>query len=104
MCVALITPFEIGFNIKVFNDFEYVLTALFIADVIVNLRTTYIDENKDEIVSNKLIIIKYCKSVNFYIDVLGSIPFSDFFSDSNSEIRLIKLLKILRLLRITRLL
>ena len=69
-----------------------------------NLRTTFLDENKDEIVNGRLIIIKYTSSVNFYIDVLGSIPFTDFFGEDNSEIRLIKLLKILRLLRISRLL
>jgi hypothetical protein len=84
MYVALVTPFEIGFNVKVFKNFEYVLTALFIADVLVNLRTTYFDNNKDEIVDYKLIALKYCRSYHFYIDVLGSIPFTDFFSNSNS--------------------
>ena len=86
------------------DRFEYFLTALFIIDLFVKLRTTYVDENKDVIVNGRLILIKYTSSINFYIDDLGSIPFTDFFGEDNSEIRLIKLLKILRLLRISRLL
>jgi len=55
--VAIIAPLEIGFNVVIFGDFEYFLTALFVIDVFVCLRSTYIDENKDEIVDPKLLVI-----------------------------------------------
>jgi len=47
--VAIVTPFDIGFDVQTSKGFEYFLTAFFIIDLFVNFRTTYYDDNKNEI-------------------------------------------------------
>lgn len=71
----------------------------------INLRTTYMNEEKDEIIAFPGIAYKYMKSPNFIIDLLSTIPFDliHFGSSSSSQITsYFKLLKILRLLRLSK--
>jgi len=82
---------------------DYIITAMFIIDIFVNFRTTYINDDKEEVIDPKEICLKYVKSINFIIDVLSSIPIGDMIDGSKKELRLIGLVKIIRLLRLSKL-
>jgi hypothetical protein len=47
--LAIELPFEIGFNITVSPVLNYFIIAFFIIDIIASLRTTYYNDDKDEI-------------------------------------------------------
>ena len=70
---------------------------LYIADVVINLRTTYLDSFGEEIKSTKKIFWHYTGSVGFWIDLLSlfNYPFS-----SNIFLSLVGILKVNRVLRI----
>jgi hypothetical protein len=60
-----------------------VILVFFILDIVVNLRTTYYDEENEEIVDSKLIITNYISSPSFAIDLLSAFPISELYSGSN---------------------
>ena len=43
-------------------------------------RTTYYDDNDEEIVGARMIAINYISSSGFYLDVLSTLPISEIFS------------------------
>ncbi len=49
---------------------------IFLIDILLNLRTTYFDENYNEIIGGQLLFLNYIKSLNFYIDFVCIIPTS----------------------------
>ena len=58
---------------------ERFIDAIFIGDIILNFRTTYVDTSKNiEIVNPKRIATNYMNSIRFPIDILASIPFELF--------------------------
>lgn len=74
---------------------------IYITDIIIKFRTTYIDPvSGEEIMDSMLIAMKYMKSSSFYIDVLSTIPFCDLFS--NGKLGILKLFGLLKLFRIVR--
>ena len=81
----------------------------FILDILINFRTSYVNENTSEEIFNvRKVAIKYLKS-KFTIDFLASIPFDYialiFKTGNNSEFifELFSLLKLVRVLRLSRL-
>lgn len=86
-------------------DPEYLVLSFFWIDIILNFRTTYFNENTDEIISSVMIAKKYIKSWNFLIDVCSALPISEIISTTRiaKNLKWVVLTKSLRLLRINRL-
>ncbi|XP_023247841.1 potassium voltage-gated channel subfamily H member 8 [Copidosoma floridanum] len=108
--VAVIVPYNASFvnNERPSMVSDYVVEVIFIADIVLNFRTTYVSV-KGEVVSNsKSIAVNYIKSW-FAIDLVAALPFdllyaSDLYSGDESSASHIHLVKLTRLLRLARLL
>ncbi|KAK2575549.1 hypothetical protein KPH14_011268 [Odynerus spinipes] len=108
--VAIIVPYNASFiNIdRPTMVSDVVVEALFIFDILLNFRTTYVSR-KGEVVSNsKSIALNYVKSW-FFVDLVAALPFdflyaSDVYSGEESGHGNIHLVKLTRLLRLARLL
>ncbi|PBC27890.1 Potassium voltage-gated channel subfamily H member [Apis cerana cerana] len=108
--VAIVVPFNASFiNIdRPTMVSDVVVEALFITDIVLNFRTTYVSR-KGEVVSNsKSIAVNYLKGW-FFVDLVAALPFdflyaSDVYSGEESGHGNIHLVKLTRLLRLARLL
>ncbi|XP_069673245.1 voltage-gated delayed rectifier potassium channel KCNH8 isoform X2 [Periplaneta americana] len=108
--VAIVVPYNASFvnTDRPSMVSDVVVEALFIIDIILNFRTTYVNR-KGEVVSNsRSIALNYLKSW-FIVDLLAALPFdllyaSDVYSGEESGPSHIHLLKLTRLLRLARLL
>lgn len=72
---VLVIPIRIGINESLLDPayiwIDLITWLIYVTDVLVNVRTTYIDNYGHEVVDNKKIAMKYMKSMRFYIDVLS---------------------------------
>ncbi|KZC10472.1 Potassium voltage-gated channel subfamily H member 8 [Dufourea novaeangliae] len=108
--VAIVVPFNASFinTDRPTMVSDVVVEALFIIDIVLNFRTTYVSK-KGEVVSNsKSIAVNYVKSW-FVVDLVAALPFdflyaSDVYSGEESGHGNIHLVKLTRLLRLARLL
>ncbi|XP_048416779.1 potassium voltage-gated channel subfamily H member 6a isoform X1 [Stegostoma tigrinum] len=94
---------ECGYSCNPLAVVDLIVDIMFIIDIIINFRTTYVNEN-DEVVSHPAkIAIHYFKGW-FLIDIVAAIPFDllIFRSGSDETTTLIGLLKTARLLRLVR--
>ncbi|CAH2074190.1 unnamed protein product, partial [Iphiclides podalirius] len=110
--VAVVVPYNASFmdeghpRISVTSD--VVVEALFIIDIVLNFRTTFVSK-KGEVVSDfKAIALNYIRSW-FVVDLLAALPFdllyaSDVYSGTESTHGNVHLVKLTRLLRLARLL
>ncbi|XP_049867041.1 potassium voltage-gated channel subfamily H member 8-like isoform X9 [Pectinophora gossypiella] len=110
--VAVVVPYNASFvdeghpRISVTSD--VVVEALFIVDIVLNFRTTFVSK-KGEVVSDwKAIALNYIRSW-FVVDLLAALPFdllyaSDVYSGAESTHGNVHLVKLTRLLRLARLL
>jgi CRP-like cAMP-binding protein len=105
-------PLEVSFEPRFmktvpFSIVNYIIDIGFMADLIINFRTTFIhSKTGNEVVSTKYIAIAYLKG-RFWIDFLATIPFDSvgdlFFGSGNTELlRSISLLKLVRVLRLNK--
>ena len=77
------------------------IDLVFLTDIILNFRTSFLDDaSGEEVMDPKLIMMSYLFSLRFVIDVLSTVPLSDFFGNS-SFLQFLGTLKILRLARIS---
>lgn len=87
---------------------DSLVNLIFIIDVVINFRTTFIHKlTGEEIIEPKKIAVEYIKT-RFFIDLVASIPFDKiaevFVPAGNaSTLNLITLLKLVRVLRLGRL-
>lgn len=104
---SIYVPIELAFDdVSDFvSDTEYIVLTIFWIDIVLNFRTTYFDEETDEIISGMMIAKKYVKSWNFLIDIGSSLPISEIVTRTGAgkNIKWVMLTKSLRLLRINRL-
>ncbi|XP_077257347.1 eag-like K[+] channel isoform X4 [Temnothorax americanus] len=108
--VAIIVPYNASFiNIdRPTMVSDVVVEVLFIIDIVLNFRTTYVSR-KGEVVSNsRSIAVNYVKGW-FFVDLVAALPFdflyaSDVYSGEDSAHSNIHLVKLTRLLRLARLL
>ncbi|XP_020299509.1 potassium voltage-gated channel subfamily H member 8 [Pseudomyrmex gracilis] len=108
--VAIIVPYNASFinTDRPTMVSDVVVEALFIIDIVLNFRTTYVSR-KGEVVSNsKSIAVNYVKGW-FIVDLVAALPFdflyaSDVYSGEESAHSNIHLVKLTRLLRLARLL
>ncbi|XP_048113626.1 potassium voltage-gated channel subfamily H member 2a isoform X2 [Alosa alosa] len=91
-----------GYSCSPLNVVDLIVDILFILDIIINFRTTYVNSN-DEVVSHPVrIAVHYFKGW-FLIDLVAAIPFDLLIYRSGEETTtLIGLLKTARLLRLVR--
>ncbi|XP_066554571.1 potassium voltage-gated channel subfamily H member 6a isoform X2 [Amia ocellicauda] len=92
-----------GYTCNPLNVVDLIVDIMFIIDILINFRTTYVNHN-DEVVSNPgRIAVHYFKGW-FLIDIVAAIPFDllIFRSGSDETTTLIGLLKTARLLRLVR--
>ncbi|XP_022099209.1 potassium voltage-gated channel unc-103-like [Acanthaster planci] len=87
---------------------DLIVDIMFIVDIFINFRTTFIDDVKGEVVSDPAKIAKHYLKGWFVIDVLAAIPFDlILFGLANDEkttttMGLLKSARLLRLLRVAR--
>ena len=76
------------------------IDLVFMFDIILRFRTTYIDSiSGEEVMDSMLIAKKYVTSATFVIDVLSTVPLDDFTGGESQFLRLLGLLKLIRILR-----
>ncbi|XP_031563949.1 potassium voltage-gated channel subfamily H member 6-like isoform X4 [Actinia tenebrosa] len=82
---------------------DYIVDVMFIIDIFINFRTTFVDNN-DEVVSNPCRIAVHYLKTWFVIDLVAAIPFELLIMIGNTDqtTTLIGLLKTARLLRLVR--
>ncbi|XP_034563754.1 potassium voltage-gated channel subfamily H member 6 [Notolabrus celidotus] len=92
-----------GYTCNPLNVADLLVDVLFIVDIVINLRTTYVDHN-DEVVTKPCRIAKHYIKGWFPIDLFAAIPFDllIFRSGSDEMATLTSLLKTARLLRLVR--
>ncbi|XP_077481778.1 voltage-gated inwardly rectifying potassium channel KCNH6 [Stigmatopora argus] len=92
-----------GYTCDPLNVADLMVDVLFIVDIVINLRTTYVDRN-DEVVTQPGRIAKHYLKGWFPIDLFAAIPFDllIFRSGSDEMATLTSLLKTARLLRLVR--
>eukprot|EP00057_Strongylocentrotus_purpuratus_P019181 XP_011673655.1 PREDICTED: potassium voltage-gated channel subfamily H member 8 isoform X3 [Strongylocentrotus purpuratus] len=111
-CVLLATLYiaiVVPFNAAVHQENELVITILdiiieiiFIIDVVINFRTTYVSKSGKVVYEARAIGLNYIRSW-FFIDLLAAVPFdilTQIFKLKLDTIQLIKLARLLRLLRL----
>jgi hypothetical protein len=77
---------------------DSIIDLVFLFDICLNFRTTFIDTDGEEIMDAYRIGMAYIKSSRFYLDLFSSIPFSDLFNFY--PLKFLGILKIQRLNRI----
>jgi len=79
---VLVIPIRIGVNETLwdpaYNFIDLVTWLIYVTDVAVNVRTTYIDNVGHEVVDSRKIAMKYMKSMRFYIDLLSLLNLPNF--------------------------
>ncbi|CAK6971000.1 potassium voltage-gated channel subfamily H member 6 [Scomber scombrus] len=92
-----------GYTCNPLNVADLMVDVLFIVDIVINLRTTYVDQN-DEVITQPSRIAKHYIKGWFPIDLFAAIPFDLLILRSGSDemATLTSLLKTARLLRLVR--
>ncbi|XP_041858169.1 potassium voltage-gated channel subfamily H member 7-like [Melanotaenia boesemani] len=94
---------ECGYSCSPLNVVDLMVDIMFIIDILINFRTTYVNQNEEVVSHPGKIAIHYFKGW-FLIDMVAAIPFDllIFGSGSDETTTLIGLLKTARLLRLVR--
>ncbi|KAM7375221.1 hypothetical protein PAMA_014351 [Pampus argenteus] len=94
---------ECGYSCSPLNVVDLIVDIMFIVDILINFRTTYVNINEEVVSHPAKIAIHYFKGW-FLIDMVAAIPFDllIFGSGSDETTTLIGLLKTARLLRLVR--
>ncbi|XP_043110267.1 potassium voltage-gated channel subfamily H member 6, partial [Puntigrus tetrazona] len=93
-----------GYTCNPLNVVDVIVDVLFIIDIVITFRTTYVNHNDEVVTHPKLIAIHYIKGW-FLIDMVAAVPFDLLIFRSGSDettATLIGLLKTARLLRLVR--
>ncbi|XP_074508444.1 voltage-gated inwardly rectifying potassium channel KCNH6-like [Sebastes fasciatus] len=91
-----------GYSCSPLNVVDLIVDIMFIVDIIINFRTTYVNSNDEVVSHSSRIAVHYFKGW-FLIDMVAAIPFDLLIYRSGEETTtLIGLLKTARLLRLVR--
>ena len=56
------------------------IDLVFLIDIIINFRTSYVDPlNGEEILDAYIVAVIYMTSIHFWLDILSTVPFAEFF-------------------------
>ena len=110
LLLTVINSFTVPFEIAFLGDeidtirlvINLVVTGAYIVDILVQCRSTYLNESGAEITNAKIIAAQYFYSGKLVMDVLAAIPYEFLDLINNTHIRLFSLLKMLRLLRLSK--
>ena len=101
---VIVVPIRIGVNPTILDPvyvgIDIVTWILYVFDVFINLRTTYIDNFGEEIRDNKKITLHYVKSYGFWIDLISLIAFPGLEVQPFNYCGLLKLNRVFRLLEL----
>ncbi|XP_016408549.1 potassium voltage-gated channel subfamily H member 2-like isoform X1 [Sinocyclocheilus rhinocerous] len=94
---------ECGYSCSPLNVVDLIVDIMFIVDILINFRTTYVNANEEVVSHPAKIAVHYFKGW-FFIDMVAAIPFDLLIFEGGSEetTTLIGLLKTARLLRLVR--
>lgn len=83
---------------------EIIFIFVFVSDIVLNLRTTYADENNEEIIEPKMLRQNYMNSKMFYVDVITTVPLGEILLliliSSDNKFNYYSIFKMLGILRI----
>ncbi|XP_056262325.1 potassium voltage-gated channel subfamily H member 4a [Pseudoliparis swirei] len=82
---------------------DIVVEMLFILDIILNFRTTYVSQSGQVVYDARSIYLHYCTTW-FFVDLIAALPFDLLYAFNITVTSLMHLLKTVRLLRLLRLL
>lgn len=72
---VVVIPIRIGINVTlmdpIYNWVDFVTYLIYVTDVFVNMRITYLDVQGHEVVDGRKIAMKYIASMRFIIDILS---------------------------------
>ncbi|KAL2101234.1 hypothetical protein ACEWY4_002995 [Coilia grayii] len=101
----LLSEHSCGYTCNPLNVVDLVVDVMFVVDIVINFRTTYVNHN-DEVVSQPARIARHYLKGWFLIDIVAAVPFDLLIFRSSSDephtTTLIGLLKTARLLRLVR--
>ncbi|XP_053686466.1 potassium voltage-gated channel subfamily H member 8 [Sabethes cyaneus] len=104
--VAVAVPYNAAFvkTDRLTMASDVIVEALFIVDILVNFRTTYVSRKGEVVSDSKSIAVNYLRGW-FVVDLLAALPFdhlyaSNVISGEESHIHLVKLTRLLRLARL----
>ncbi|XP_017338965.1 potassium voltage-gated channel subfamily H member 6 isoform X2 [Ictalurus punctatus] len=96
-----------GYTCNPLNIVDAIVDILFMVDIVISFRTTYVNHNDEVVTHPKLIAIHYIKGW-FLIDMVAALPFDLLIFKSGSDetttilIGLLKTARLLRLVRVAR--
>lgn len=91
-----------SFNSPYLITFDAIVNLVFLADILIRFRTTYIHPvTGEEVIDSGLIAERYLKGKTFVIDVLSTVPLNDYFG-GGEDILILQLLGILKLIRVSK--
>ncbi|XP_070704334.1 potassium voltage-gated channel subfamily H member 4a [Pempheris klunzingeri] len=82
---------------------DIAVEMLFILDIILNFRTTYVSQSGQVVYDTRSIYLHYCTTW-FFVDLIAALPFDLLYAFNITVTSLVHLLKTVRLLRLLRLL
>ncbi|KAM8845947.1 potassium voltage-gated channel subfamily H member 4a isoform 2-T2 [Spinachia spinachia] len=82
---------------------DIVVEMLFILDIVLNFRTTYVSQSGQVVYDARSIYLHYCTTW-FFVDLIAALPFDLLYAFNITVTSLVHLLKTFRLLRLLRLL
>ena len=90
---VLVIPIRIGINESlwdpVYDWIDLVTFLIYVTDVFVNMRMTYLDSQGHEVIDSRKIAMKYVASMRFIIDILSLANLPNLFiSGANASISL----------------
>ncbi|XP_057304856.1 potassium voltage-gated channel unc-103-like isoform X2 [Hydractinia symbiolongicarpus] len=99
---AIIVPLNVAFTINTLLVLDLILELIFMCDIVVNFRTTYIEPKTGKLVTNPSDISKNYLKGWFLVDCIATVPFELIMLLNNSLLPYVAVLKIFRLLRLFR--
>ncbi|CAI2376170.1 unnamed protein product [Moneuplotes crassus] len=105
---SIMTPFFIAFDPSwrenlFFTFFDWIVNIIFMLDIGVNFRTTFINTKRGfEVYDPKMIAKKYVLGGKFWIDLISSIPFDNIEVEALSFLAVLGMLKLIRTARISK--
>ena len=96
-------PFDTAFAAFRVDAITTVVDVMFVGDLLLNMRTTYLNFDHVEVTDDREILLRYLWGF-FVVDLLSTLPFDSIFSGTTSSLGLLNALKMIRLLRLGRLL
>lgn len=97
---AIVTPLSVGFNVNTSLGMDIFLELVFVLDVIINFRTTYLDPDTREEITDKGKIAAHYMRTWFFPDLVSSVPLVTIITVIGGNIDGVKLFKLLRVFKL----